>query len=55
MIEQTFDNEEHVVAAEIMVSLIKQQSLPYPEFISLFSQMICGFVFPTTTSRFSIG
>jgi hypothetical protein len=36
--------------------MVQQESLSYSEFASLFSQMICTFVFPmTTTNRFSIG
>ncbi|UJR30668.1 hypothetical protein I4U23_018192 [Adineta vaga] len=54
IIEQAVENEEHIVAAETIVSMIRQQSLSYSEFMSLFSQMICAFLFPTSTSRFSI-
>ncbi|CAF1015603.1 unnamed protein product [Adineta steineri] len=54
IIEQALDNDEHIVAAETITSMIQQQLLPYSEFMSLFSQMICGFIFPTTINRFSI-
>ncbi|CAF4699562.1 unnamed protein product [Rotaria sp. Silwood1] len=54
IIEQTVDSGEHAVAAETIVSMIQQQSLSYSEFMSLFSQMICALIFPTTTNRFSI-
>ncbi|CAF2512648.1 unnamed protein product [Rotaria sp. Silwood2] len=54
IIEQTVDSGEHTVAAETIVSMIQQQSLSYTEFMSLFSQMICALVFPTTTNRFSL-
>jgi hypothetical protein len=33
--------------------MIQEQALSYSEFMSIFSQTICAFVFPTTTSRFS--
>jgi hypothetical protein len=35
--------------------MIQQQSLSYSEFMTLFAQMICAFIFPKTTNRFSIG
>ncbi|CAM4747455.1 unnamed protein product [Rotaria magnacalcarata] len=54
IIEQTLDSEEHSVAAETIVSMIEQKSLSYSEFMLLFSPMICKFVFPTTTNRFSM-
>ncbi|CAF1057142.1 unnamed protein product [Adineta ricciae] len=53
IIEQTVDSEEHVVGAEAIVLMIQQQALSYSDFMSCFSQMICGFLFPTTTNRFS--
>lgn len=54
IIEQTVDHDEHILAAEILTNLIRQQSLTYQEFLSNFSQIICTFIFPTTTNRFSI-
>ncbi|CAF3242289.1 unnamed protein product [Rotaria socialis] len=53
IIEQTLDNGEHSVAAEAIVCMIEQKLLSYSEFMLLFSPMICKFVFPTTTNRFS--
>ena len=35
--------------------MVQDQSLSYSEFMSIFSEPICTFIFPATTSRFSTG